>query len=156
MIAVQERQEVPGVREYALVRQQHEFGCVIASMAIILGEPYETVRAYWPPDHDFDKRGTADSWGDQLLAERGYATRWLSQYVFGKKRAVWPLPPFAPIHFCKVRTVSVKESKHTHMVVLLFDGQVLDPYKDEPGLLSDYRAVLEMCGVYKVEEMTAP
>jgi hypothetical protein len=142
------------LRDVTLVRQRYENDCVVACMAMILGEPYEQVRAWWPPKHDFDLRLTNISWGEALLANRGYATLWRSSHIFGKKQAPWPPAPFADVHYCIVRTTPDKQySRLRHLVVMRYDGQVLDPSPHMPELwhsVADYYKVLEVVGVYKV------
>lgn len=133
-----------------LIRQKDPYGCALACLAMVTGKAYEEVRAAFV-GHDFGVSTRELRTGgisyvavDGYLSDHGYAVRRLARYdpVLNLHRDPWPVEPFAPVHVCEVIT------SMGHSVVMLADGTVLDPNREEPGRLSDYAAVNYVAGVY--------
>jgi hypothetical protein len=134
------------------VRQEDPNGCWVASMAMVTGKTYAEVKA--ETGHMAERGGHC--WAtDQYLAQNGFALARYWQHDqfhghaengawFNNKRDPWPLPPFAPVHICQVRT------SMGHVVVMLADGTVLDPATPQQKRLSDYAVVDKIAGVWKV------
>jgi hypothetical protein len=141
--------------------------CLIAATAMIVGKQYEHVaseigqamtdpvlRRYFAvcgfavaefPKWDlFSSHDPAEGAvpGDLLIEGRVFP-----------QRAVWPLAPFAPVHLCI--TAASASSESAHAVILLGNGDVLDPGTVEfqsprPRRLSEYSEVRSMWGLWKV------
>jgi hypothetical protein len=141
-------------RPVELIRQTHDYGCGIASLAMISGQPYNAVREWlvenWPggtqtPDEWLTTRGIHKGIADYYLAAHGYV--WRTVYG-GWKLPEWPPRPFAPVHLAHV----VQPSGNTHYVVMRADGVVLDPMCDEPRALSDWSYVNNVQGVWSLAD----
>lgn len=142
-----------------LVRQQHDYGCGIASLAMIAGKSYSEVHAWllanWPggqadggspPEHWLEKRGIYSGIVDWYLVHHGYV--WRTVYAGWAKdnsSYPWPPEPFAPIHLAQVR----QPSNNSHYVVMRADGVVLDPLTDEPRTLADWPEVSNVQGIWR-------
>jgi hypothetical protein len=140
------------------VQQEHTFGCVIASLAMIAGKTYAEVLAEYPwcAERDGCDIDTV-SW--DFLWRHGFA--WQQVYpsvpeinrdpsmdvaerraLYGRKP--WPPEPWAPAHLCQV------ETSMSHAIVLLADGTVLDPADPARRSLSDYKRVMNVRGIFDV------
>ena len=137
----------------ALVRQEHDYGCGLASLAMIDGTTYDAVRewllANWPggherPDEWLTKRGIYQGMADWYLSQHGYV--WRTLYS-GWQMPEWPPSPFAPVHLASVR----QPSGDSHYVVMRADGVVLDPLSDEPRMLADWPKVDNVQGIWRLE-----
>lgn len=137
-----------------LVRQQHAYGCGIASLAMITGQSYDDVRewllANWPGGHErsdewLEKRGTYSGIVEYYLGEHGYMWRYVYRAWYPDN---WPPTPFAPVHLALVR----QPSNNTHYVAMRADGVVLDPLTDEPRTLRDWPEVYNVAGVWRSPE----
>lgn len=138
-----------------LIRQVHEYGCGLASLAMISGWTYDEVRdwlvANWPagsqtPGEWLEQRGIHKGIADYFLAENGYA--WRTVYA-GWGQKPWPPEPFAPVHLAQV----VQPSGNSHYVVMRSDGVVLDPLSDEPKRLTDWSVVNNVQGVWRPQAL---
>jgi len=127
-----------------LVRQQHPFGCQIATCAMILGLSYEQASEMYP-------KMTNDGYGphvlDDILANRGFATARKFRFSAEKHRPrdPWPPEPFGDLHWCQVITPG-----GGHAVLMLLDGTVLDPATDEPRRLTDYVEVNSVAAITRI------
>lgn len=141
----------------ALVRQAHDYGCGIASLAMVTGQTYDEVRtwllAHWPGGQGGDtpaedwlvKRGIYSGIADYYLGRHGYV--WRKVYS-GWQQHPWPPEPFAPVHLVMVR----QPSNNSHYVVMRADGVVLDPLADEPKTLAGWPAVDNVQGIWRLSE----
>lgn len=127
--------------EIRLVRQRLARDCEVAAVAMILGKTYEEVVAPYEmtedraknfvPEHEFGKHRIAwcriyKSWGGE-----------------------WPPKPFAEVHYCSVEVND--PSPCSHAVVMLANGDVLDPLTDERKRLTDYAKVNFVAGIARLE-----
>jgi hypothetical protein len=150
------------------VKQEQSHGCAIAALAMILGRSYQDVLRDWPKRteeqkwkdengedrtsihtyHDFDAKSGGISFmcADAYLAENGFAVlrKFKHRSWLRDERSEWPPKPFGPLHLCDVVT------SLGHMVVMLGDGEVYDPWFGTGRSLSDYEAVHSVAAVYKV------
>jgi hypothetical protein len=128
------------------VEQGHRNGCTAAAVAMVLGKTYDEVqRCCW---QDFSQTGVClEDWFDYLFQE-GFVWHRMYRCVqligLNHPRDVWPPAPFAPIHLC-----SVVAPKGAHAVVMLANGDVLDPAA--PGIfkLTDYMNVSAVYGLWR-------
>ena len=140
------------------VRQEHTYGCVLASLAMLAGMTYAEVLAEYP--WAIEKEGVdLDTVSFDFLWRHGFA--WQQVYpshpetnrdpslpmaerraLYGRKP--WPPEPWAPAHLCQVVT------SMTHAVVMLPDGTVLDPIDPASRRLADYEAVHSVRGIWDV------
>ena len=157
------------------VRQEHVNGCVIASLAMVLGRTYQSVhdelapqiwhwdndavkgiedhderqRLGWKKGNDFSKNGVCLGQVYRWLEERGFATQLRWAWRWGHERVrEWPPKPFAPVHICDVMTVA-----GSHAVVMTAEGKILDPNRAPgtwPESFSYYGSVSQVCGIWKV------
>lgn len=164
-----------GLRKQSMwVKQEHENGCVVASLAMVLGVSYATVHdelapqicwydhsepyadtdaereAKWHKGTDFSLRGMSSEDAYRWLErEKRYATQLRHKYIWGHEPVPeWPPKPFAPIHMCSVLT----PSNNWHEIVMLADGELLDPNR-APGTweenFSFYKQVGHVCGLWR-------
>lgn len=156
------------------VRQEHENGCVVASVAMVLGATYKEVHdalapqvwwydhkepyaqddtereARWHKGTDFSVRGMDSMDAYRWLQTKGYAMQLRYRYLWGREPVEnWPPNPWAPIHMCSVLT----PSDNWHEIVMLGNGTLLDPNR-APGTweekFSFYKQVGHVCGLWKV------
>lgn len=129
----------------AHVRQEDRYGCVLASIAMVLGRSYADVRAELG---DPDRGHTKDFWRE-YLARKGYAIQFFYRYdcVGKSEREHWPMQPWADLHIC---CVDAGHGDGTHVVVMLRDGTVFDPTRGTPSRLSDYPSVAYMAAIYSL------
>ena len=134
----------------ALVRQQHDYGCGIAALAMIADRSYDEVREWllgnWPggsqrPEDWLTAHGIHKGIADWYLAQHDYV--WRTLYG-GWKLDPWPPEPFAPVHLACVR----QPSNNNHYVVMRADGVVLDPLADGPRSLADWPQVYNVQGIW--------
>ena len=129
------------------IRQEDPNGCVVASMAMVLGITYKQARKLGEPAFGRDRLTTYSM--EEILSNFGWATmrRWRCNPVTNKFREAWPLAPFAPIHIC-----SIQMSNGHHSVVMDKDGRIYDPADESrKDLLNPaFKRVNEMCGFWKV------
>lgn len=139
-------------RDVTLIRQEHDYGCGLASLAMITGQTYEEVRLWlldhWPggqgdhvPEEWLVKRGIHSGIAEYFLGAHGYV--WRTVYS-GWAQKPWPPEPFAPVHLAMVR----QPSGNSHYVVMRSDGVVLDPMTDEPRSLADWEKVDNVQGIW--------
>lgn len=142
------------------VQQEHAFGCVIASLAMIAGMTYAEVLAEYPwvveKDgcdldtisfdflwrHDFACQVVYPSHPETNspagMAMEGSARR----ATFGRKP--WPPQPWASAHLCQV------ETSMSHAIVMMADGSILDPADATRRSLTDYKRVMNVRGIFDV------
>jgi hypothetical protein len=126
------------------VGQVERNSCAIACLAMLLGVDYAEARSRIPT---FDPAvGTALSDVLRVLGENGwaYVEKWSDYSPAARPRPRWPLPPFAPVHICAVRTPG------WHAVVMMRDGTVLDPLHPAPRRLDTYVDVLQITGLWRI------
>jgi len=129
------------------VKQEDQNGCVLAAIAMIVGKSYAEVKAELQPK-DLSTDAYTSFEAESYFYEHGYSAvkRWKHICFAGVDREVWPIEPFAPVHY--VQVVNGPSGKG-HAVVLLANGDVLDPWTDsKPKKLSDYYQVNEIMGVF--------
>ncbi len=109
------------------VRQEHPFGCVIASLAMIGGETYSEVLAQYPWIVERDGGCDLDGVSFDYLWRHGFAVQVLypsrpeinrdpsgeieeRRAKYGRKP--WPPEPWAPVHLCQVVTSQISRRRH--------------------------------------------
>lgn len=131
------------------VKQEDPNGCVVAAIAMIVGKSYAEVKSELAPK-DLSRASYTAFTAESYLYEHGYrlVKRWKHICFNETDRAEWPITPFAPIHY-----VSVQDGAgNAHAVVLLENGEVLDPWTGPtPRNLRDYAQVNEIIGVWRAE-----
>lgn len=131
--------------------QKHTHGCVVASLAMVLGIDYDAALHILSPDGDPDwSHGFTFADFDSALVERGYAVARKFRYLRGNaERKPWPPTPWAHIHYASVRCTE----NTSHAVILLGDGTVLDPLTPLTRKLTDYVAVDSVAAIAIVESL---
>lgn len=145
------------------VQQEHTFGCVIASLAMLAGMTYADVLAEYP--WVVEKDGCdLDTISFDFLWRHGFAVQLLYPSVpetnspagmamDGEARRAkfrrnpWPPQPWAPAHLCQV------ETSMSHAIVMLADGTVLDPADPSRRSLAAYGRVMNVRGIFDVSAM---
>lgn len=130
------------------VRQEEPTGCAVAVLAMLLGRTYaEVVAAFGPPGAE----GYDYTLWAKIAADEGYAVQqvWRGDWRTNAWRDPWPLAPWADVH---VLACDIGRGNGSHLVVLLRDGTVLDPWHEHPRRLEDLRpgGVDYMAAVYRV------
>lgn len=128
------------------VQQEDKYGCTVAAVAMVVGKTYQEVRSYFTID--FSKSGAIlEDWHDYLF-DNGFIChrthRFLHLKEINLRKPVWPPEPFAPIHICNV----INEVS-AHAVVMLENGDVLDPAWPGVHKLTDYKEVYWVTGCWK-------
>lgn len=127
------------------VSQADAEGCGIATLAMIVGDTYEAVKAHLDST-DHDANGKPRDWTtggcthytlDRYLGSRGF-------YI-SRRYEAWglPLEPFAEIHYASVQ----QPSNRGHFVCVLANGDVLDPLREGRYRLSDWQKVNQLVGI---------
>jgi len=133
------------------VKQQHRFGCGPACLAMITGLPYEQVVSELGGDFTENHGMTfhdADSW----LVEKGYATSRLWKF----RRGNIPRDPWPPIPWADVSLFSSALPGGSHFLILLRNGDVIDPNRDDnPRKIEEYD-VQNIAGVHQFQKGCAP
>ena len=130
------------------VSQEDAQGCGLAVLAMITGRTYAEVKAEvesWEHDpmqgpKDWSQTGVTHYTLDRFLAGQGYFVQ--------RRFDGWPeLPkePFAPIHYASVQ----QPSNRGHFVVVLENGDVLDPLREGTFRLADWEKVNQLVGCVK-------
>lgn len=149
--------DLAGLRRTALIRQEHDYGCGIATLAMVTNATYDEVRTWlldnWPGGnerHDdwLEKRGIHKGIADFYLAAHGYV--WRTLYG-GWQLPTWPPEPFAPVHMACVR----QPSNNAHYVAMRADGVVLDPLTGEERRLTDWPEVQNVQGIWSERDLAA-
>ena len=132
------------MKSVAWVRQDDEWGCGAACLAMITGQSYADVAATFA--HSFARSGLDYMRCDSWLVERGYATGRKFRHDHNwHERMPWPPDPWGELHLC---CVDVSEgSPRSHFVLMRADGSVLDPLTPERKRLADYHRVLNVAVV---------
>jgi hypothetical protein len=134
------------------VAQEHDKGCVIACIAMVLGWDYQVVAAEF--HNDFNKSGINIDFAADFLGEHGFSvieksgTRYLDLAAHNRRM----MQPFAPIHLVSVQQF-VDKPKTTHCVVMDAKGKIYDPAdKNAKDIL--YYSVHSVLGFF--DERPAP
>jgi hypothetical protein len=135
------------------VFQEHDYGCGIASLAMVSGDAYGDVHAWLLANV---KNTQSAAWLTERGIHHGIVEFYLAQHGFvwrtvyeGWGLDVWPPAPFAPIHVCSV----VQPSRNQHFVVMLDDGRVLDPLDGTLGLaLMNWPKVNNVVGIWRLSD----
>jgi hypothetical protein len=123
-----------------LVKQEDQYGCVPACLAMVLGLEYAAARFLVPAG--FQTEGIEESFIAKFLAKKHF----LVQYRHKTRK------PFAPLHLVVVTDRSQLGSDTNiftvkHMVVMDKDGRVYDPAGFERPNLDDYPFVWYVLGL---------
>jgi hypothetical protein len=117
---------------------------------MILGVSYDDALNFFP-HHPDNTKGFLSLTLDAILADRGYALQRKTKHLtgFNTDRDPWPCAPFAPMHWCQVKSMV----GGLHAIIMLDTGRVLDPAHDNRVSIydPDYASVEFMTGVYKVK-----
>jgi hypothetical protein len=129
------------------VKQEHEKGCLIACIAMVLGWDYsEVVKEF---ENDFDKHGTDGEMAKQFICDHGFSVieKRGSGYLDIRKHNQRMLAPFAPVHIVSVQQF-IDKPKHTHGYVMDAKGKVYDP-DDETRTVVPCYEVRPVMGFFK-------
>lgn len=140
------------VRQIEWVQQQHQYGCMAAVCAMLLGTDYLTAAGMMTngdPDR-FEHSATSYFLLESILVNHGYAVarKYKVTQPGNQQRETWPVEPWSDVHWCEV--MAGASSGYAHAVVLLRDGSVIDPMHAFPRRLSDYEAVNFIAAVVPV------
>ena len=133
------------------VGQRHKCGCMAAVAAMIVGVDYDAgVRMLTDFPESLDSSASGYFALESRLVDHGYAVarKWAVTQPGNKRRAQWPVEPWANVHWCEVMAGAT--NGYAHAVVMLRDGTVLDPMTPEPRRLTDYEAVNFIAAVVPV------
>jgi hypothetical protein len=129
------------------VRQEDPLGCAAACAAMVAGLTYRQVIEAWPEPSIFARHGITHFDMQQFLSEQGIPNQLRYKFELGmctvgnqKIRAGWPAV-FAPAH-----VIGIDNGRHD--VVLLADGTILDPEREQPRRLEEVGDVAFMVGVW--------
>jgi hypothetical protein len=131
------------------VAQPNDYGCAIASVAMVAGESYRAMEA-WFIEQGLSvarmQQGLHSGIWMEALARLGfvYEQRYMYDALKNEPRAEWPPRPFAPAHVCVADVAA-----GSHAFVMLDDGRVFDPFNAERMTLAhpDYLKISQVIGV---------
>lgn len=132
--------------EMKYVAQEESGGCMVATIAMIVGKTYAEIRAMC---EDSYQDGIHWIIAADILADLGYAT--MSRYHhhprLKSERGIWPCAPFAPAHF-----IVLEATQGPHAVAADAFMKVFDPFKRERESLAhpDYGKIHHIEGIFKV------
>jgi hypothetical protein len=112
------------------VKQEHEFGCMVACIAMVLNRPYDKI---WPEfRNDFNKRGIDTSVAGNFICAQGWSMIEQRGQGFSTTQLHNQLlmRPFAPVHIVAVQQF-VDDSKHCHAFVMNYRGKIYEPKSPE-------------------------
>jgi hypothetical protein len=129
--------------------QEDPCGCALAAVAMAVNRPYAELRKLLCMQVDLTREGMDEYRCEDLLAHLGYAwqSRGKTDNRLGTKRDPWPCSPWTDTAIAYVRNLS---GTGPHMVTLLRDGRVLDPWWGVIQGLHRYPAVHQIWGLYRV------
>jgi len=139
------------------VGQRHKCGCMAAVAAMIVGVDYDAgARMLTDFPESLDSSASGYFVLESRLVDHGYAVarKWAITQPGNKRRAQWPVEPWADVHWCEVMAGAT--NGYAHAVLMLRDGTVLDPMTPEPRRLSDYEAVNFIAAVVPVRAQQEP
>lgn len=140
-------------RAWTRVQQKDTNGCVVASLAMLTGEDYETVKSAFE-GHDFSSAGVCSEWeGCNYLTMRGFAYQKVYKHDSLRKcdREEWPIL-WADSTLLVGYLAQVHLGQFVHAVVVGPNGVVLDPYREGEYHLSDYEKVNHLIAVFDIRE----
>lgn len=108
------------------VKQEHEKGCVVACIAMVLGWDYQTVAAEFR--NDFNKHGISTDFAKDFLCDHGFSVieKRGTGYIDLREHNKRMMEPFAPIHIVSVQQF-VDMPKITHAIVMDAKGRIYEP-----------------------------
>jgi len=120
------------------VKQEEPFGCVIAVMAMILGKPYQDIKALLPPERGHGSRQGMDShdmisfmWLHGFIGMEFYKCESHTQRMRELDEWLKPVGMF--------NKVSVINEHGPHAILWMPDGRVFDPNKPGIHKITDYK-----------------
>lgn len=130
--------------------QEDDSGCGLAAVAMAVDQPYAELRKLIPMQLDLTCNGLDEYVAEDLLAHLGYAwqNRGKTDNRLQRPRDRWPCEPWTDTAIVYVRNLS---DTGPHMVTLLRDGRVLDPWWGVISGLHRYPSVFQMWGLYRVQ-----
>jgi hypothetical protein len=107
------------------VRQKHEYGCAIASLAMVTSIPYDDIEREFL--NDFNRSGVKLEHIKAFLQDHGQSLilKQVEGYLDIASSNKHMLVPFAPAHI--VCTSVYVDAETTHSVVMDENGELLDP-----------------------------
>lgn len=131
-----------------LVRQEDDYGCAIACIAMVTGRTYKEIDFDF--QNDFSKKALYLEKTLEYLGNEGFSIihreikRW-NNINFARREM---LKPFAPVHL--LRTVDKFDSKSGHLVVMTKKGKILCPSGARDKIIRrDSYAITDVIGLYK-------
>jgi hypothetical protein len=108
------------------VQQEHEFGCLVACIAMVLGWDYDDVVNHFY--NDFDKKGISGDFAKDFICEHGYSVieKRGTGYIHIEEHNKRMMQPFAPIHIVSVKQFI--DAKINHSFVMDAKGRHIDPH----------------------------
>lgn len=133
--------------EIKFIKQEEDYGCVIACMAMVLGETYSSVRRHFL--NDFSKKGISFKETIGYLADKGFQiihkeVGFYNHIDFSRKEM---LKPFAPVHIVLIR--NCYDAKMTHVVVMTNKGKILCPQETPEVEIKECYQISDVWGFYK-------
>lgn len=134
---------------FPLILQPEKSGCALAAVAMVVQQPYATVRQYVTLERDYTGEGTYEREIYELLNHFGFSYQRKEKLVqrLGGTTAPWPPAPWAPLHVAMVRNLT---DVAYHYVVMLQDGTIMDPWWGVVQGLHRYPSILSVSAVYPV------
>ncbi len=133
---------------YTIIRQKHPRGCVVACYAMVLGCTYKEIETEFRSLGIWDEQGVYPGDDAKFLASRGLRCEGVYR---GNWDGEWPPRPWVDL---AVASVDAGGSDCWHRVVLVHDGTVLDPNRDEPCDLTNFAHIYNIRAIVKAEPGT--
>lgn len=133
------------------IPQEDDYGCLIASLAMVLDRPYHYVKAELHAALNAypGRQGINEFDASEFMFKHGYALvrRYMFDCVAQKPRPEWPCKPFAPVHICYVNA-----TKGPHACAMDSEGRVYDPFSADRLTLHhpDYKSIDHIDGFFLI------
>ena len=127
------------------VLQEDTNGCGLACLAMITDQTYQQVKT--EVTH-IGQHGISVHCIESYLVDRGYALSWKYLYrgYTNQRRDEWPPALWANVHIAQVRIPN-----GSHFIVVLFNGEVLDPLTPAARRFEDYTEIDNIVAIYKCD-----
>lgn len=127
------------------IKQKDEYGCVIASLAMVVGVEYDDILSMLP--NGLPDRGmSAEFQGRSILFEHGFLSMTFYKTIAHTQEENKEFGnPIAPIHIVSVIT----NADTSHAVVMDDKGNITDPFIEGVYKIEDYKELVSMTGVWK-------
>jgi hypothetical protein len=128
------------------VEQEQDYGCAVACIAMITGEPYAEVEKCFR--EDFSREAMKPEAAREYICDRNFSAVEKRHYGYADVRVMDRIMslPFAPVHM--VNVLPYINAKYGHSVVMDSRGRVYDPQHPDIRDFSRYYCIVTVTGYF--------